>query len=214
MLEWVQLGFLAVPIAISAMFSPDQFSLHALENKGLYEGESNQTGRLRGSLPVFNGAGTVGGTSPDGRGDYIVIDEQNLRRSFKLSDLEATVPRSQEGDFQLSLAELYLIAGDPDMASVVDGQPVETLGRVIPEKGNTEGGRRLRLFRLEVMCCAADARPYSIAVGVGEPPPPLKSMAWVKVRGVIRYLPSKGRWLPRLHARSIQPTTAPLENPF
>ena len=114
----------------------------------------------------------------------------------------------------MSLAELYLIAGDPDMASVVDGQPVETLGRVVPEKGDTEGGRRLRLFRLEVMCCAADARPYSIAVGLEETPLPLKSMAWVKVRGIILYLPREGKWLPRLHARSIQPTAAPLENPF
>ncbi|RBP41311.1 putative repeat protein (TIGR03943 family) [Roseimicrobium gellanilyticum] len=129
--------------------------------------------------------------------------------SFTLADLEAQVPKSKDGNFMLEVTELYYTAGDKEVQSVLTGQPVETIAQVLPEKVNNEKGTRLRLFRMLVQCCAADARPYSIPVEFGKEAPHFKEMTWVKVVGKMSFTQEGGQTVPVLEATKIEETAAP-----
>lgn len=128
---------------------------------------------------------------------------------FTLADLEAQVPRSKEGNFMLEVPEIFYTAGDKEVQSVLNGQSVETIAQVMPEKVNNEAGTRVRIFRLQVQCCAADARPYSIPVEFGKAPPAFKDMGWVKVVGKVTYRQEGNQTVPMVEAVSMVETAEP-----
>jgi len=128
---------------------------------------------------------------------------------FTLADLEAQVPKSKAGNFILEVPELYYTAGDKEVQSVITGQMVETIAQVLPEKVNNEDGKRLRIFRMLVQCCAADARPYSIPALFAEKAPTFKDMTWVKVTGKMNYKQEGGQTVPLIEVTKIEETTAP-----
>ena len=128
---------------------------------------------------------------------------------FTLADLEAQVPRSKDGNFILEVPELYYTAGDKEVQGVLAGQMIETIAQVLPEKVNNEDKKRLRIFRMLVQCCAADARPYSIPVEFAEKAPDFKEMTWVKVTGKMGYKQEGGQTVPMVEVKKIEETTAP-----
>ena len=127
--------------------------------------------------------------------------------SFTLKDLEAQVPKSKEGNFQLEVPEIYYTAGDKEVQGVITGQSIETIAQVIPEKVNNEKGTRVRIFRMLIQCCAADARPYSVPVEFGKEAPKFKEMSWVKVVGKMNYVKEGDQIVPIIEATTI--TEAP-----
>jgi hypothetical protein len=129
--------------------------------------------------------------------------------SFTLADLEAQVPKSEAGNFILDVPEIYYTGGDVEVQSVLKGQSVETIAQILPEKVNNDDGHRLRIFRMLVQCCAADARPYSIPVDFGKKAPDYKEMSWVKIVGTMTYKQEGGQTVPVLEAKTIEETTAP-----
>ena len=129
--------------------------------------------------------------------------------TFTLEDLKAQVPMSKEGNFILEVPELYYTAGDKEVQGVLTGQSVETVAQVLPEKVNNTEGKRLRVFRLLVQCCASDARPYSVPVEFAEKAPEFKEMSWVKLVGKMTYRQEGGQTVPLIEAKTITPTTAP-----
>lgn len=129
--------------------------------------------------------------------------------NFTLADLEAQVPKSKAGNFILEVPELHYTAGDKEVQTVLNGQPVETVAQVLPEKVNNPNGTRLRIFRMLIQCCAADARPYSIPAEFGKKAPEFKDMTWVKVTGKMNYKEEGGQTVPILEAQTIEETTAP-----
>jgi hypothetical protein len=129
--------------------------------------------------------------------------------SFTLADLKAQVPQSPEGNFILEVPELYYTAGDKEVQGVLAGQPIETIAQVLPEKVNNEKGTRLRIFRLLVQCCAADARPYSIPVEFGKPAPTFKDMSWVKVTGKMSYNKEGDQTVPVIEVSSMTEAAEP-----
>jgi hypothetical protein len=148
-------------------------------------------------------AGTAGSPAPD------APPASQSYGSFTLEDLEAQVPRSSEGNFILDVPEIYYTGGDLEVQAVLTGQPVETVAQVLPEKVNNDDGHRLRIFRMLVQCCAADARPYSIPIDFGKPAPDLAEMTWVKVSGTMTYQQEGGQTVPVLKVEKVEETTAP-----
>lgn len=128
---------------------------------------------------------------------------------FTLADLEKQVPRSKDGNFVLEVPEIYYTAGDAEVQSVIAGQSVETTAQVLPEKVNNADGHRLRIFRLLVQCCAADARPYSVPVDFGKKAPEFKDMSWVKVTGKMAFRKEGNQTVPIIESATIEPTAAP-----
>ena len=129
--------------------------------------------------------------------------------TFTLEDLKKQVPQSKEGNFILEVPELYYTGGDVEVQKVLTGQMVETVAQVLPEKVNNADGHRLRIFRMLVQCCAADARPYSVPVDFGKKAPDFKDMTWVKVVGKMGYKKEGTQTVPIIEVSKVEETTAP-----
>jgi uncharacterized repeat protein (TIGR03943 family) len=129
--------------------------------------------------------------------------------NFTLADLKAQVPQSKEGNFLLEVPEIYYTAGDKEVQGVLAGQSVETTAQVLPEKLNNPDGKRVRIFRLLIQCCAADARPFSIPVEFDKKAPEFKESTWVKVIGTMTYKSEGGQTVPVLQATSMVESAEP-----
>ena len=129
--------------------------------------------------------------------------------TFTLDDLKSQVPQSKEGNFILEVPELYYTAGDVEVQNVLSGQMVETVAQVLPEKVNNDEGHRVRIFRMLVQCCAADARPYSVPVDFGKKAPEFKDSTWIKVVGKMTYKKEGDQTVPIIEATKVEETTAP-----
>ncbi|WP_395736685.1 hypothetical protein [Prosthecobacter sp.] len=129
--------------------------------------------------------------------------------SFTFEDLKKQVPQSKEGNFILEVPELYYTGGDTEIQKVLTGQMVETVAQILPEKVNNAEGHRMRIFRMLVQCCAADARPYSVPIDFGKKAPEIKDMTWVKVVGKMNYKKEGNQTVPIIEATKVEETTAP-----
>lgn len=145
-------------------------------------------------------------TPPTGEGDG--GDEWG---AFTMADLERMVPKNEVGNFLLDVPQIFYTAGDEELMAVMEGIPVETTAQVMEETLNNPNGTRLKLFRLFVECCAADARPLSIPIDFGETPPPYEELGWVKVIGKIHYAEEEGDIIPLINVESMEPTAEPMD---
>lgn len=237
---------LAVPLALAAVSTPDQFSATAILNKNFYN-PTYGTGARKEQFSLQNkvaktqvrtdtgaapaavakataepsattpppGVATASAAVADGSKKVSEKDipkpsqESKSYGSFTLEDLKAQVPQSKEGNFILEVPELYYTGGDIEVQKVLTGQMVETVAQILPEKVNNADGHRLRVFRMLVQCCAADARPYSVPVDFGKKAPEFKDMTWVKVVGKMSYKKEGEQTVPIIEATNVIETTAP-----
>lgn len=216
----VSLIFLTVPLLVAARISPDGFGAQTVANKGLYnpnyEANPVKEGfdlRVEETAPRKETAGpavepqpqpeTATATEPepepadDGYGEYT------------LADLEAQVDKSAEGNYLLTIPQLFYTGGDEELQRVLKGLPVETVGQVMDEEINNADGTRLRIFRLFIECCAADARPLSIPAEFGKAAPEYQEMGWVKIIGTMNYVSEDGMTVPVLEVKTMEPTEPP-----
>ncbi|MCB1065485.1 MAG: DUF1980 domain-containing protein [Verrucomicrobiae bacterium] len=131
--------------------------------------------------------------------------------SFTMADLERMVPKNSEGKFLLDVPQIFYTAGDDELMKVMEGIHVESVAQVMEETLNNPNGTRLKLFRLFVECCAADARPLSIPIDFGKAPPPFEELGWVKVIGKIHYAEEDGNIVPLIQVESMEPTAEPMD---
>jgi hypothetical protein len=224
---------LSVPLIVAAAMTPDSFSPAGIIAKGLYDQDFSKLAkvetRLNSAKSVANAAPPaagerVPGSAAAGTTDKVVSTmpaattspagsapkaEAKSYGSFTLEDLKKQVPQNKAGDFQLEVPEIYYTAGDKEVQGVLKGQPVETTAQVLPEKVNNEAGKRLRIFRLQVQCCAADARPFSIPAEFEDKAPDIADMTWVKIHGVMDYQKEGDQVVPVLKVTSYTETSAP-----
>ncbi len=208
----VAIFILAVPVTYAAIKSPDQFSKIAIENKGLYQanyGEVSSDKKFAINKESKAAPAATPDTMPVPPPSSATASQTKSYGTFTLADLKAQVPQSKEGNFMLDVPEIFYTAGDKEVQSVLEGQLVETIAQVLPEKVNNSNGTRLRIFRLLIQCCAADARPLSIPVEFGKEPPKFKDMTWVKVVGKISFKNENNQVVPVLEATSMSETAEP-----
>jgi uncharacterized membrane protein YcgQ (UPF0703/DUF1980 family) len=214
----VAILILAAPITWAAFMTPDRYSASAVINKGLYNPNYSSTANAdKFSLRTEDGAKTAAvpattKTAPAATEPATTAKADPKAQSygsFTLDDLKAQVPQSKDGNFILEVPEIYYTGGDIEVQSVLAGQSVETVAQVLPEKVNNTDGRRLRIFRMLVQCCAADARPYSIPVEFAEKAPAYKDMTWIKIVGKMAYEKDGDQTVPVLRAEKIEETTEP-----
>ncbi len=225
----VAILILAAPITWAAMHTPDRFSPYAVMNKGVYNQNYNSTARadeftLRGDGSKPSRAAPNPVPMPDtpqpppekfndpaavAKAAAPAPKQAQSYGSFTLEDLKQQVPQNSKGEFVLEVPEIYYTGGDVEVQKVITGQPVETIAQVLPEKVNNADGHRLRIFRMLVQCCAADARPYSVPVDFGKKAPELKEMTWVKISGTMSYEKDGDQTVPVIMATNVEETTAP-----
>jgi hypothetical protein len=230
---------LALPMLVAATFTPDKPSAAWVKNKGLYNQKYDDASRKdqfalkKGAAAtqveqkpeiVVNDVSAIpdsqrtpgsaagnAGATPTATTTAKAGGSAKSFGSFTLADLKAQVPQNKEGEFILEVPELYYTAGDKEVQGVLKGQPVITTAQVLPEKVNNADGKRLRIFRLLVQCCAADARPYSIPVEFEDKAPDLKEMSWIELHGKMDYVMENGQVVPLMRATAHKEATAPTD---
>ena len=223
---------LTVPLLMAARFSEDKFSADYLQKWGKIERQIYQMRMAERRKARAEQAGTAattpsspgntdtppeGGTAaagqadtpPDGGGNS--ADGGDEWGAFTMKDLERMVPKNSAGQFLLDVPQIFYTAGDEELMTVMEGIPVETIAQVMEETLHNPNGHRLKLFRLFVECCAADARPLSIPIDFGAPPPAYEELGWVKVIGNLHYLEEDGDIVPILKVETMEPTAEPMD---
>ena len=114
----------------------------------------------------------------------------------------------------MDVISIFYTGGDDEVQQVVKGLPVETIGQAMPETMRNEDGNRIRVFRLMMNCCIADARPISIPVEFSDSVPSYKEMGWYKIHGVMDYENWDEFTIPVLKATKMIPTAEPADSAF
>lgn len=131
------------------------------------------------------------------------------KSGFTLADLKAQIPQSKDGTFLIEIPMILSTATDLEVQGLLAGQPVETTGQIMPQASDNADGRHLRIFRSQLLCCAAHARQCSVAIELPEKAPALKEMTWVKIVGTLSYKREDRRIVPVVIVREIKETAAP-----
>jgi uncharacterized membrane protein YcgQ (UPF0703/DUF1980 family) len=185
--------FLSGSITAAAVLTPDEFSPRYMEQKA------------RALMGRSNGAAPASAAPVPAKA---LADANATGSGLTLALVEKYQPRNKDGNFELGVMQLYYSGSDEEYARVMKDQPVETIGQVVKDEV-VPGAGRLRVFVLQVTCCAADARPYSIPVVFDGPLPEYQEMGWYKITGTVNYADERGVRTAVLKASSITPSLRP-----
>ncbi len=128
---------------------------------------------------------------------------------FTIETLEDTRSKSADGAFQLNLLELFFSAGDVEQEKVMNGLYVETEGKLRDEQNRNPDGKRMRLYRLFMTCCAADTKAIPLSIEFDGELPDISHNSWVRVAGIISYERKDGVVYPVLKVKSIKSIPVP-----
>ena len=185
--------FLSGSITAAAVLTPDEFSPRYMEQKA------------RALMGRSNGAAPASAAPVPAKA---LADANAAGSGLTLALVEKYQPRNKDGNFELGVMQLYYSGSDEEYARVMKDQPVETIGQVVKDEV-VPGANRLRVFVLQVTCCAADARPYSIPVVFDGPLPEYQEMGWYKITGTVNYADERGVRTAVLKASSMAPSLRP-----
>ncbi|MDG2124076.1 MAG: hypothetical protein P8J87_10285, partial [Verrucomicrobiales bacterium] len=192
---------LMVPLLVAAVRTPDGFSKSWFMKREALAMSATEVPEGMETLSVkkaeAQGASDSGAATSGGYG------------AFTLQDLESLVEKSEAGNYMLSIQEIFYTAGDTEIQNVLKGLPVETIGQVLPDTMNDPLGRKLKVFRLFVQCCAADARPLSVTADFPQKAPPFKEMGWYKVKGTMDFVKKKGLTAPVIRGLELEEVPEP-----
>lgn len=131
---------------------------------------------------------------------------------FSLEVLEKNTTKTEDGHYQLEITQLFWSAGDEEFMNVFEGLPVELEAQLMPEEDKfNRDGRRLRLFRTFMTCCAADKQVLGITAAFPGSPPDLGRRPWVRIKGKVAYETIDGRVHVILQATSWEKIPEPYQ---
>lgn len=187
------LALLALSVTAAVALTPDDFSDQYKRN--MLSAYASQTGK-----------------APPAAAEHRLTPENSSAAAggLTLAVVEKYQPRNKAGNFDLDVMQLYYSGSDPEYAKVMKDQGVETVGQVVKDTANPGPGR-WRVFVLQMTCCAADARPYSLPVEFDGAGPALQEMGWYRLTGKIDYVEEKGVTTAVLKAGAAEPTLRPKE---
>ncbi len=182
---------LLVPIVAAVVRSPDKYSISWMQK--------------REKLISVVSAGAV----PEGVSKLADASAQNPEMKVTLADVDAMVSKNDAGEYQLSVLELFYVGNDGAFSKVLKGVRVETTGQVVKERLNNPEGNRLRVFRLFVQCCAADARPMSVPIRFEGKAPDIKEMSWYQIHGTVDFEEVNGQRIAIIRADHLDQVSEP-----
>ena len=182
---------LLFPIVTAVVRSPDKYSISWMQK--------------REKLISVVSAGSV----PEGVSKLADASSENPEMKVTLEDVDAMVGKNDAGEYQLSVLELFYVGNDDAFSKVLKGVRVETTGQVVKERLNNPQGNRLRVFRLFVQCCAADARPMSVPVRFANRAPDIKEMSWYQIHGEVDFEEVNGQRIAIIRADQLDQVAEP-----
>jgi uncharacterized membrane protein YcgQ (UPF0703/DUF1980 family) len=162
-------------------------------------------------------ASGLAGRSPGASSPYVEAPLPSNSSATPAADPNANaadqyVPRTKSGAIAVSVIDLLYAAQDESLRADFDGKVVELVGQLMAEKSANPGGNRMKVVRMWMTCCAADARPVATLI---EFPPGTKcdapELSWVTVNGTPAFPEEGGRIIAVLKVKSIKVTDPPEE---
>jgi hypothetical protein len=132
-------------------------------------------------------------------------------REFTLEDFKKYCPPNKDGNFPMSVSDIWSAAGDPDARRVMTGQIAEVTGQIVPDNLSKEG-RRLRLYELQMTCCAADSRPVSFPIEFESAIPEYRESGWYRVIAKIEFSTERTGKCTLLKVIEMKPSVKPRQD--
>jgi len=122
------------------------------------------------------------------------------------TDAKAVVDSDPNQLAPVEVTDLITISKSPSLIKGFDGRKVHVVGLFNNSSGN------LKLYRMIMWCCAADAQPMSIAL-TGNTTGDWKNEQWLEIVGTARFPSTLGHVVPQVEVESIKATQEP-DEPF
>ena len=192
---------------------PGAASSYANRSKSI---QSTGAGATSGQEPSLS---AVADATPSSPKKYIGIPEETpMRRqnpdsepALPSNDYEQPIPKpanasspdefvnpalkpDKSGHIKTEVVDLMYAAQEPYTRKDFEGKDVELIGQLVPIKvkaaikSNFPTGS-FELFRLVMVCCAADAMPVAVRIEGKPQPKRLREMQWLKITGRVQYRP-------------------------
>jgi uncharacterized repeat protein (TIGR03943 family) len=193
----VTLLLLSGSIAAAAILTPDHYSRDYLMNKGSAIKQQPLTAeQLKQKNP---GLATALSQASQTQGGLTLerLEKNGLRKN-------------KDGNYELSVMDLHYMPSDLEYARVMDGQNVAATGQLVKDTANPGPGH-MRLFTLQITCCAADAQPYSVPVVFEGGDPKFVDAGWYVISGKVEIGEERGMRTCRIKAKDLTATLRPPE---
>jgi len=120
------------------------------------------------------------------------------------------IPKTASGAIDASVIDLLYAAQDSSLRPDFEGKTVEFVGQLMAENDANPNGNRMKVVRMYMTCCAADARPIAAIIELpGKTAVP--DLSWVRVVGKPAFPTEGGKTLPLVKVESIKVTPPPDE---
>lgn len=196
---------LLLPITVSALFSPDAFGRKTIENRGIITDAS-----AFGPAPRRDDSASLSNV-PVPAPDTAVAPPEPGKDAAPASGSESDyLQRTPDGHILAEVMDMLYAAQDTALRKDFEGKTVELVGQLMPESTGAGARPRIKVVRMFMTCCAADARPVA-TLAECESLPGLPDMTWIKVTGTATFPLEKGRRVAVIAAKSVVKTDPPEE---
>lgn len=196
---------LLVPICAAATFSTNSYGLSTILNRGIVSDAQGLTGQTK-SAPYVE--------PPLPSGDGLQTSQPAAQPQAQSQQppppVDEGIPRSKEGNIIVQVVDLLYAAQDHSLQADLKNQPLEMIGQLMPDTTDNVNGKRFKLVRMFMFCCAADARPVAVTVESDQKPPG-EEMSWIKVVGKVEFPFENGRPAAVFKAARVRATEPPEE---
>jgi uncharacterized repeat protein (TIGR03943 family) len=206
---------LILPVVTAALFSPGNYGLATVLNKGVVTDATGLVRRNNGPARIAPPQTAAASTNSSIEPPLPTKDGSQPAPTAAAAPTDNSadnnyLPKSKDGNIEVQVIDLLYAAQDSSMKADFEGKTVETIGQLMPDDLHNGAGNRFKLMRMFMYCCAADAKP--IAALVESPAKPAApDMSWVKVVGTVDFPIEGGRTIPVLKATSVTQVDPPAE---
>jgi uncharacterized repeat protein (TIGR03943 family) len=204
---------LLLPITAAAMFSPDSFSGNVVKNRGMITDASALGGRQRtgaptaAELPLPTKDPTPVAQNPPTTSPTPAAQPPASQQPPSPADY---LQRAADGSIIVEVLDLLYAAQDNALRKDFEDKTVQLIGQLMPDTTNNASGKRFKVVRMFMTCCAADARPVATLVEA-EQKVELPEMAWIKITGTATFPIENGRRIAVLKSEKVEATKPPEE---
>ena len=121
------------------------------------------------------------------------------------------LPRDERGRLKVELIDLLFGTQDETVRRDFENREVSVIGQLMEARELNPGGDRMKLIRMFMVCCAADARPVAVLFRKPEGLA-LPEMSWVRVNGRVTYPFEGGSRIVLIEPAEVAPSDPPEES--
>lgn len=185
---------LLLPIGTAASLSPDAFGVSTIMNRGV----------------ISDAQGLKAAPKTMARSVELPLPTKDGAQPQTETASSDDIPRTRDGNIAVQVIDLLYAAQDTSLRADFEGKTVELIGQLMPDTVNNPTGKRFKVVRMFMVCCAADARPVAALVEVDQKPA-VAEMSWVKVVGKPTFPMEGGRMIAVVKADSVTVVNPPDE---